>query len=485
MVKDYLVKNAHRYASKWLVLLIDVCMIAVSFVLSYIIRFNLTLDFDIDKLFVQLPIITLISAAAFLFTGSHKGVVRHTGVRDVYNIFNAICLSSILLISMVLFNRELGMFDNFTVPLGIIIIHSLLSFVALTASRYVFKSLYNNFMARDFKVNKNVLIYGAGESGILTQNALVNHTKSRVRVIGYVDDDLKKVGKQINGVKVFHKEILSKEFIVKNNISEVIFSIQNIDSKELKILVEGLVDFPVQVKIVPPVEQWINGELKVSQIKQIQIEDLLDRAPINIKNSKISEEVKNKVVLVTGGAGSIGSELVRQLCTYQYKSLIIIDQAESALYDLQQELKQNGFHNFIPIVGDVRDKNRLNNLFQEHSPDIVFHAAAYKHVPLMEYNSYEAIKINIAGTKVVADLSMAHQVDKFILISTDKAVNPTNVMGATKRIAEMYVSCMQQEGKTKFITTRFGNVLGSNGSVIPLFKKQIEKGGPLTVTHAR
>ncbi|PKA96778.1 FlaA1/EpsC-like NDP-sugar epimerase [Flavobacteriaceae bacterium MAR_2009_75] len=484
MIKDFLVNNAHRYASKWLVLFIDVCMIAISFVLSYIIRFNLTLDFEIDKLFIQLPIIALIAMASFVFTGSHKGVVRHTGVRDVYNIFNAICLSSILLISMVLFNRELGMFENFTVPLGIIIIHSLLSFVALTSSRYVFKSLYTNFMARDFKINKNVLIYGAGESGILTQNALVNHTKSKVRVVGYVDEDIKKVGKQINGVKVFHKDILTKDFFVKNSISEVIFSIQNIDPKDLKILVEGLVDFPVQVKIVPPVEQWINGELKVSQIKQIQIEDLLDRAPISIKNSKISDQVKNKVVLVTGGAGSIGSEIVRQVCTYNYKSLIIIDQAESALYDLQQELKQNGFHNFIPIVGDVRDKNRLNNLFQEHRPDIVFHAAAYKHVPLMEYNSYEAIKINIAGTKVVADLSMSHGVEKFILISTDKAVNPTNVMGATKRIAEMYVSCMQQHGKTKFITTRFGNVLGSNGSVIPLFKKQIDKGGPLTVTHA-
>ncbi|MBU2975936.1 polysaccharide biosynthesis protein [Zobellia sp. B3R18] len=483
MIKEYLVNNAHKYASKWLVLAIDVVMIAISFVLSYIIRFNLTLDFDIDKLFVQLPIISLIALASFIFTGSYKGVVRHTGVRDVYNIFNAICLSSILLISMVLFNRELGVFENFTVPLGIIIIHSLLSFVALTASRYVFKSLYSTFMARDFKVNKNVLIFGAGESGILTQSALVNHTKSRVRVVGYIDEDEKKVGKQINGVKVFHKDVLNKDFILKNSISEVIFSIQNIDPKDLKVLVEGLVDFPVQVKIVPPVEQWINGELKVSQIKQIQIEDLLDRAPINIRNSKISEEVKNKVVLVTGGAGSIGSEIVRQVCTYNYKSLIVIDQSESALYDLQQELKQNGFHNFMPIVGDVRDKNRLNNLFQEYKPNIVFHAAAYKHVPLMEYNAYEAIKINVAGTKVVADLSISHNVDKFIFISTDKAVNPTNVMGATKRIAEMYISCMQQKGKTKFITTRFGNVLGSNGSVIPLFKKQIENGGPLTVTH--
>lgn len=483
MIKEYLVSNAHRYASKWLVLLIDVCMVAVSFMLSYLIRFNLTLDFDIDQLLIQLPIISLIAAAAFLFTGSHKGVVRHTGVRDVYNIFNAICLSSILLITIVLLNRELGILENFTVPLGIIIIHSLLSFIALTSARYVFKSLFNNLMAHGFKANKNILIYGAGESGILTQNALANHSKSRVRVVGYVDEDNKKVGKHINGVRVFPKEVLSREFLLRNRISEVIFSMQNIDPRKLKAMVESLVDYPVKVKIVPPVEQWINGELKVSQIKQIQIEDLLDRAPISIRNPKISQEVRDKVILVTGGAGSIGSEIVRQICTYDYKSLLIIDQSESALYDLQQELKQNGYHNFLPIVGDVRDKNRLNNIFQEHKPDIIFHAAAYKHVPLMEYNSYEAIKINIAGTKVVADLAIGHHADKFIFISTDKAVNPTNVMGATKRIAEMYVGCMQQQNKTKFITTRFGNVLGSNGSVIPLFKKQIEKGGPLTVTH--
>ncbi|MDT7830224.1 nucleoside-diphosphate sugar epimerase/dehydratase [Pricia sp. S334] len=483
MIKEYLVSNAHRYASKWLVLVIDVCMISVSFVLSYLIRFNLTLDFDIDKLFIQLPIIALISAVAFVFTGSHKGVVRHTGVRDVYNIFNAICLSSILLITIVLLNREMGILNDFTVPLGIIIIHSLLSFIALTASRYVFKSLYDNLMAQGFKSNRNVLIYGAGESGILTQNALANHTKSKVRVVGYVDEDEKKVGKSINGLKVFSRAVLNRNFLVKNRISEVIFSMQNIDPKRLKDLVESLVDFPVQVKIVPPVEQWINGKLQVSQIKQIQIEDLLNRAPISIRNSKISKEVKDKVVLVTGGAGSIGSEIVRQVCTYDYKALIIIDQSESELYNLQQELKQNGYHNYLPIVGDVRDKNRLNNIFQEHRPDIVFHAAAYKHVPLMEYNSYEAIKINIAGTKVVADLALSHNTDKFIFISTDKAVNPTNVMGATKRIAEMYIACMQQQGKTKFITTRFGNVLGSNGSVIPLFKKQIDKGGPLTVTH--
>ncbi|MDC6352787.1 nucleoside-diphosphate sugar epimerase/dehydratase [Zeaxanthinibacter sp. PT1] len=482
MIKDYLVNNAHRYASKWLVLAIDVILVFFSFILSYFIRFNLTFNFDTERLFLQLPIVCGLALLSFIITGSYKGVVRHTGVRDVYNIFNAICLSSILAIFMVIVNRQLGVMEDFTIPLSIIIIHSLIAFITMTASRYVFKTAYYN-MVKKFKITKNVMIYGAGEAGILTYNALTNHTASNARVIGYIDDDNNKVGKRINGVRVYSKEEITGLFIQRSEIAEIIVSINNIHHSRLRKIVESLMDYQVQVKIVPPVEDWINGELKVSQIKQVQIEDLLNRVPINIKQSKVSEELKDQVIMVTGGAGSIGSEIVRQIAIYHYKSLIVIDQAESALYDLQQELKQNGFHNFIPIVADIRDKNRMNTYFQEYKPDMVFHAAAYKHVPLMEYNAYEAIKINVAGTKMLVDLSINHNVDKFIFVSTDKAVNPTNVMGATKRIAEMYISCMHQENKTKFITTRFGNVLGSNGSVIPLFKKQIEKGGPLTVTH--
>ncbi|TMM53777.1 polysaccharide biosynthesis protein [Maribacter algarum] len=482
MIKNYLVSNAHRYASKWLVLAIDVFLTSICFVLAYIIRFNLTLDFKSEDLFIQLPIVAVIAISSFMFTESYKGVVRHTGVRDVYKIFNAICLSSILTIFLVIINRQFVFVDNFTIPLGIIIIHSLLAFIALIASRYIFKTAFFNLIKK-FKVTKSVLIYGAGESGILTYNAITNQTSSNARVVAYLDDDPKKIGKIINGVMVLGKDVLSEYFLSSKDISEIIVSINNVDANELRELVESLVEFPVQVKIVPPVDSWINGELKVSQIKQVQIEDLLDRSPIDIKKSKVSEQLKNQVIMVTGGAGSIGSEIVRQIANYDYKSLIIIDQAESALYDLQQELKQNGFHNFVPIVGDIRDKNRMNTYFQEHKPTMVFHAAAYKHVPLMEYNYYEAIKINVAGTKTIVDLAMNHKVNKFVFVSTDKAVNPTNVMGATKRIAEMYISSVQQENKTKFITTRFGNVLGSNGSVIPLFRKQIEKGGPLTVTH--
>lgn len=482
MIKDYLVSNAHRYASKWLVLAIDVTIVCLSFILSYFIRFNLTFEFDTEQLLLQIPIVCGLSLISFMITGSYTGVVRHTGVRDVYNIFNAICLASILAIFMVIVNRQLDIMISFTIPLSIIIIHSLIAFIALTASRYVFKTLYYN-LVKKIKITKNVLIYGAGEAGILTYSALTGHSASNSRVIGYVDDDNNKVGKRINGVKVYAKKDITELFIKQFEIGEIIVSINNIHHSRLREIVEDFMDHQVQVKIVPPVEDWINGELKVSQIKQVQIEDLLNRTPISIRQSRVSEELKDQVIMVTGGAGSIGSEIVRQIAAYEYKALIVIDQAESALYDLQQELKQNGYHNFVPIVADIRDKNRMNMYFQEHKPTMVYHAAAYKHVPLMEYNAYEAIKINVAGTKMLVDLCITYGVDKFVFVSTDKAVNPTNVMGATKRIAEMYISCMQQEQKTKFITTRFGNVLGSNGSVIPLFKKQIEKGGPLTVTH--
>jgi len=483
MIQNYLLSTATRFASRWLVFAIDLFTVGVAFILSYLIRFNLTLNFDVGKLPLQLAFVLLIAALSFLVTGSYKGIVRHTGVRDIYNIFNAVCLFSIITILVVIANRIFDFIPEYTIPLGIIIINSLLTFIGLTASRFVFKYLYNSFVNKNFQFVKNVLIYGAGESGILTYNTLSNHSRSNSHVLGFIDEDPQKIGKQINGVPVYGPSKLNEPFLAGKRISEIIFSVQNIEPKKLRGLVESMVELPVRVKIVPPVEHWINGELKASQIKQVQIEDLLDRAPISITNKKVSKDLTGKTILVTGGAGSIGGELVRQICKYDYKTLVILDQAESALYDLQQELKQNGCHNFIPIVGDVRDKNRCNVLFQEFKPDIVFHAAAYKHVPLMEYNSYEAVKINIAGTKVIADLSFQYNVGKFVFISTDKAVNPTNIMGATKRIAEMYISCLQQKGKTRYITTRFGNVLGSNGSVIPLFRRQIEKGGPLTVTH--
>jgi FlaA1/EpsC-like NDP-sugar epimerase len=328
-----------------------------------------------------------------------------------------------------------------------------------------------------------VLIFGAGSSGMLTYDAIQNDAKSGFEVVGFIDDDERKIGKKINLIPVYSLNALDQKFIQKHKIEDVIISIQNIEPTRLLQITSSLFGLGLKVKIVPPVQNWIDGDLSVGQIKEVKIEDLLGRDPISIKNPDLEEQYDNKVILITGAAGSIGSEISRKVSLYNYKKLILVDNAESALYDIQQEFIQRGLKNIEAIVADVRNKTRIDQIFNLNKPKIVFHAAAYKHVPLMENNPYEAISVNIGGTKNVADVAVKHSVDKFVLISTDKAVNPTNVMGATKRIAELYVTCLKGKGHTKFITTRFGNVLGSNGSVIPLFKKQIENGGPLTVTH--
>jgi len=335
----------------------------------------------------------------------------------------------------------------------------------------------------DLKPNTNILIYGAGDSGLITHSALVKDTSHHFDVIGFIDDNPSKVEKTIEGVMVYPSTVLTREFILNNKLSEVIVSIQNIQPSRLMQITGDLIAHNVQVKIVPAVDKWIDGELNIGQIKQVKIEDLLDRAPIEIVNPTVQKKIKGKVVFITGAAGSIGSEIARQVSKSNYSKLVLIDQAESPLYELQQEFKQQSVNHISSIVADVRDEKRMGQLFEEYRPDLIFHAAAYKHVPLMEDNPYEAVKINIYGTHTLTDLSIKYEVEKFVMVSTDKAVNPTNVMGATKRIAEMYTSCLNGVGKTKFITTRFGNVLGSNGSVIPLFKNQIELGGPITVTH--
>lgn len=482
MFKKQLLKSTEQYASHWLVLVIDCFLVLQAFVLAYLIRFNFTLNFSITDLYVQLPVVLVLSLVSFLFVGSYKGVVRHTGVKDAINVVYSASLISLLLAVLVIINGWIQIFPKFTIPFSIIVIHYLLNVVILIASRFVFKILYR-WAVLDLKTQTNVIIYGAGDSGFITHSVLVKDTKNGFNVIGFIDDNSTKVGKTIDGVMVFNSSVLTKEFIVKHRLKEVIVSIQNISPSRLMKITDGLISHKVKVKIVPSMKLWIDGELNVGQIKQVKIEDLLERAPIELENPDIKRELSAKVVFITGAAGSIGSEIARQVGTCKTKKLVLIDQAESPLYELQQEFISSKTTNFVAEVADVRDQRRMQQLFELYKPQLVFHAAAYKHVPLMEDNPYEAIRVNICGTKRLADLAIHHNVDKFVMVSTDKAVNPTNVMGATKRVAEMYISSLENTGKTKFITTRFGNVLGSNGSVIPLFKKQIESGGPITVTH--
>ena len=356
----------------------------------------------------------------------------------------------------------------------------------MVIARLYYKWIYDYFFSKN-KEQQKILIYGAGDSGLITRDILQNDTQFNYKVVGFIDDKPSKIGTFIDGAKIYSINDVDDKFIERNDISEIIISIQNIKTNELLNLSKSLEDLNVNIKIIPPISNWIDGTYKPAQIKQLKIEDLLGRESIKLKNPIINENVQGKVILVTGAAGSIGSEISRQLAMMDFAQLILIDQAESALYDVQQSLKneisEEKQNRIDYIVSSVRDRKRMLSLFDKYHPQIIFHAAAYKHVPLMERFPYEAINTNIYGTKIIADLANEFGAEKFVMVSTDKAVNPTNVMGATKRVAEIYVNCTNEKSKTNYIVTRFGNVLGSNGSVIPLFKRQLENGGPLTVTH--
>ena len=483
MIKKVLLNLSKKYVSRWVVLFIDILIVCSSFVLSYFIRFNASFDFDFSELLIQLPIVIVLAIISFVLTSSFKGIIRHTGIRDVFNVFLGGTLLAFLSTTIVVFNRYFEVYVGFTIPISIIIIHYFVNIFILTLSRFVLKALYE-IISSEISATTNVLIYGAGDSGILTYGALNKDSKSKYEVISFIDDDKNKVNKKIDRIEIVSLRNVTKAFLEKHNIDEIIISIQNISPNRLLEISDYFSPFNLNIKIVPPLSSWINGGLSSNQIREVKIEDLLERNPIIINNPILSRDVKGKVILVTGAAGSIGSEISRQLSSYELKQLILLDQAESSLYELQQELKRSGIDNLVTIIGDVRDYAKMDDLFHTYKPDKIFHAAAYKHVPLMEAFPYEAVKINILGTKNLADLSIKYNVERFVMVSTDKAVNPTNIMGATKRVAEMYISWLSSlKNNTVFTITRFGNVLGSNGSVIPLFKKQIENGGPLTVTH--
>jgi FlaA1/EpsC-like NDP-sugar epimerase len=453
-----------------------------AFFLAYLIRFNFTLNFGQFDFIAQLPVVALASLLGFLAVGSFKGIVRHTGTKDAINVFWAATAVAGILFVTSLVSRGYGLENTYSIPLSIISIHYLLNIVILISSRFIFKYLFDRIVT-NYQKPKNVMIYGAGDSGLITYSTLTSSKQNKYKVVGFLDDSVHKIGKQFNRIRIYDPQKIDGKFIKKHDINEIIVSIQKIKPYALFERVDSITDLPVKIKLVPPVEQWIDGELNVGQIKDVQIDDLLERNPIKIENPILQKHLTGKTVLITGAAGSIGSEIARQVSNYDYDKLVLLDQAESALYDLQQSFNRQQVNNFEVELADIRNEERLSHLFETYDFDIILHAAAYKHVPLMENNPYEALRVNVFGSSLLMRMAMRYGVEKFIMVSTDKAVNPTNVMGATKRVAEIYANCLNTQGKTKFVTTRFGNVLGSNGSVIPLFERQIKNGGPLTVTH--
>ena len=485
---SFIRKYSNRFLSRWLVLVFDSLIVIFSFSIATLLRMNFQLsEIDLTVFASQLVFVLGLRLLAFLFFQSYAGIIRHTSIEDAILILKAVFTGTLgaVLVSGVIRNT-LGFEHVFNLSASILIIDFFICLFWMVILRFFVKSFYESFI-NQFKPTIGVLIYGAGYTGMLTKNVFQTDRSTNYKILGFIDDNESKIGKTIEGIKVFSLPEVLDKFVGSNDGLEVIMAINNMSAKSKRKISDIFLDRGVVVKALPPVDKWVEGEFAMNQIHNVKIEDLLGREVIQMNNKRIGEEISGKVILVTGAAGSIGSEIVRQLIAYFPSKLVLVDQAESALYDLEYELAGKVPTNvqLIVNVADVSDTRRVAKIFKSHRPDIIFHAAAYKHVPLMENNPYEAIKTNVIGTRILAEMASEVGVEKFVMVSTDKAVNPTNVMGATKRLAEMYTQSMNQlEGvKTKFIATRFGNVLGSNGSVIPLFKKQIERGGPVTVTH--
>jgi len=479
--------------SRWTVFAIDNLLVALTFLVSILLS-----DFqDLNALgwfrvLEKSAVVLLIYAMSFLMFQSFVGIIRHTSIADASRILRANSAAAMVLLvlhtlSTLSSSPEVSPFN---LTFSLILTHYLLLTFVMILSRFMFKGLFNQFNNKELP-RKRYLIYGAGSSGRMTLNVLLRETRSLNTVVAFLDDDDRKHNKSIEGVPILSSSALNSDFLENRNIDELIVSIQNIEPRRKKSIVDLCLRRNIQVKLVPPLEHWINGELSLRQIAPVAIEELLQRDTINLSNPEVSRLVREKVVIVTGAAGSIGSELVHQLMHYDPAQLILVDHAETPLYDLQLSLAnrslnagQGSLHYY---VADITDTKRMRQIIRKHRPQMIFHAAAYKHVPLMEENPTEAVRVNVLGTSSLLHLAREYGVARFVMVSTDKAVNPTNVMGASKRMAEIIAQAMADapgfERPMEVVTTRFGNVLGSNGSVIPLFKRQMEAGGPITVTH--
>lgn len=471
-----------RNTPRWIIFFIDIGICLFSLVLAYLLRFNFEIPrLAIDDFYIVFPVVLGIRAISFYLSKTFKGIVKYTGSKDAQRIFVVLTIGSIVfvfvnLLSFYFINQK------FPIPFSIIIIDYMASTFLMISLRIMFKALYFE-IKNPAREKQRVLIFGAGESGMITKRTLDRDAGTKYKVLAFIDDNKNKSARKVEGITIYHSEKI-EDFLKNKDVAQLIISVQNMQPSRKQQLVELCLKYNVKILSVPPVQNWINGELSFKQIRKIKIEELLERDPIQLDEENIQQYLSNKTILVTGAAGSIGSEIVRQTIKYNPKKIILLDQAETPLYQIELELlEQLKFKNIEVVMGDIRVKERMDNLFKTFKPNIVFHAAAYKHVPLMENNPSEAILTNVMGTKNIADLANEYGAEKLVLVSTDKAVNPTGIMGASKRIAEIYVQSLNESSNTKFITTRFGNVLGSNGSVIPRFKQQIETGGPITITH--
>ena len=486
-------KFFHRYLSAkvlpiWTILLIDVLIIVVSSLLAYALRYDFRSIFlessTIDKTIVCTVVVNLVFFRIFR---TYSNVLRFSSFIDIMRIFVSLTVSyALLMISSVLLSSYM---DVRLAPVSVFFMAYIISFAMMSCSRIGVKMFYEllNF---DGSHSANVFIYGAKEAGVNIAKALRVNLRNHYRLRGFIADEPELINKVMMGVKVFPNDETLIDVLNDRDVHTIIISPAKMEELKRSDMADRLLAHNIKLMTAPPLSEWSGQTLNRTQLKEIQIEDLLQRNPIEIDIHKVASHLEGKRVMITGAAGSIGSEIMRQVASFNPYKLILVDQAETPLHDIRLELQDRWRDiDAETIIADISNATRMEEIFKEYKPQYIFHAAAYKHVPMMEDNVSESIQINVYGTRTIADLAVKYGAEKFVMISTDKAVNPTNVMGCSKRICEIYVQSLakklQQKGGhvTQFITTRFGNVLGSNGSVIPRFRDQIQRGGPVTVTH--
>jgi FlaA1/EpsC-like NDP-sugar epimerase len=469
---------------RWLVLVLDITTVFITFIFAYLLRYNFeSYKFSWSLSLYQAMLVCSVYFAFMLILKSYSGLIRQTTIRDTFIIAVISTVTLAFFVVLTLITRNLGLPNLFNIPYSVLMIHFGIVTVALIFFRIFIKMFYN-FVSAQASNRKKVLIYGTGEIGIMVKRIISNDPKSKYQLSGFIDNNPKLHGKKVDGYPVFSNNVLHKDFVDAENIKVFIYAMEDISAGNKKLVFESVINLGLEILDTPSFDQWLNGNMQMKQLRKVQLEDLLGREPIKLDLQRIADGLNDKTILVTGAAGSIGSEIVRQLMRYQYKKLILVDQAETPSYYLDIELKKYYTNSFELIIGDVANEVKMTQVFKKYRPQIVFHAAAYKHVPLMEANPHEAFRVNVGGTKIISELAIKYKTEKFVMISSDKAVNPTNVMGATKKVCELLIQyqARRPDVTTQFVTTRFGNVLGSNGSAIHLFKKQIADGGPVTIT---
>jgi FlaA1/EpsC-like NDP-sugar epimerase len=476
--------NYNKVASRWLIFSIEQGLALLAFLSSLLIasQFKPVL-LDSTHLLIMALVNALISGVCMLALQTHAGIIRYSSIKDIRTIMTFSLFQ--FLAWMILYPVLKSRFPEVINGRMILLLNAILSGLFMISFRLFIKEVFH-LGGRTPKNRHHVLIYGANSMGISTMRAVEMEKMKNKHVVAFVDGNRDRIGKSMFGKKIIPGDpVALSNFIRQNKIREFILAEDHLTPQKKSELLSICNENGIRPTVIPPISQWINGKIRSNQIKELTIESILNRDSIILTNDKTDEGLYDTTVLVSGAAGSIGSEICRQLCRYKVRKLIMLDQSESGLHDILTELKQTN-RNEVELcieLASIRDEERINTILEDQMPDIVYHAAAYKHVPILENFPGEVVLTNVMGTMILSNAATRVGVKKFVMISTDKAVNPTNIMGASKRIAEIYVHSLEDKGQTKFITTRFGNVLGSNGSVVPLFRQQIEKGGPVTVTH--